>query len=82
MDDLKALMEAVEQEHRNEAKKRTQALLDAGKKPMEIVDQGLVPAMASVGDLIPDKWSRHNESFPPNEPAPNHPSPIVRFDQA
>ena len=47
MSDLKALMEAVEQENRNEAKKRTQALLDAGKKPMEIVDQDLLPAMAS-----------------------------------
>ncbi len=60
MDDLKALMEAVDSGNRNEAKRLTQALLGAGKKPLEVVEQGLVPAMAAVGEKF-----KNNEIFVP-----------------
>jgi 5-methyltetrahydrofolate--homocysteine methyltransferase len=50
MSDLQQLSIAVEKGNRNEAKRLTQALLDSGMKPLDIVEQGLVPGMAVVGE--------------------------------
>lgn len=50
MNDLQKLTEAVEKGNRNESKRLTQALLDAGMAPLDIVEQGLVPGMANVGE--------------------------------
>ena len=50
MSDLKQLTEAVEKGNRNEAKRLTQALLDAKMAPLKIVEEGLVPGMASIGE--------------------------------
>jgi len=50
MSDLQDLTAAVEKGNRKEAIRLTQALLDAGMAPLEIVETGLVPAMASVGE--------------------------------
>ncbi|MCX7825676.1 MAG: corrinoid protein [Verrucomicrobiae bacterium] len=60
MDELKQLSEAVIKGNRNEAKRLTQVLLDSGKKPLEIVEQGLVPGMAVVGEKF-----KCNEFFVP-----------------
>ena len=60
MDELKQLSEAVIKGNRNEAKRLTQVLLDAGKKPLDIVEQGLVPGMAVVGEKF-----KCNEFFVP-----------------
>jgi 5-methyltetrahydrofolate--homocysteine methyltransferase len=50
MSDLQMLTEAVIRGNRNEAKRLTQALLDAGMTPLDIVEKGLVPGMATVGE--------------------------------
>jgi 5-methyltetrahydrofolate--homocysteine methyltransferase len=50
MSDLQNLSVAVEKGNRNEAKRLTQALLDSGMKPLDIVEKGLVPGMAVVGE--------------------------------
>ncbi|MBM3888305.1 MAG: cobalamin-binding protein [Verrucomicrobia bacterium] len=60
MDELKQLSEAVIRGNRNEAKRLTQVLLDSGKKPLDIVEQGLVPGMAVVGEKF-----KCNEFFVP-----------------
>jgi len=60
MSDLQALSAAVERGNRNETKRLCQALLDTGMAPLEIVETGLVPAMASVGEKF-----KKNEVFVP-----------------
>ena len=60
MSDLQQLTESVEKGNRVEAKRLTQALLDAGMKPLDIVEQGLVPGMANVGEKF-----KNNQIFVP-----------------
>ena len=60
MSDLKLLSDAVEKGNRNEAKRLTRVLLDAGMSPLDIVEQGLVPAMAVVGEKF-----KNNQVFVP-----------------
>jgi len=50
MNELQELTAAVEKGNRKEALRLTQALLDSGLAPMEIVETGLVPAMSNVGE--------------------------------
>ena len=49
-DDFNQLTDAVARGDRNAAKTLTRRLLDAGEKPADIVDKGLVPGMAIVGE--------------------------------
>jgi 5-methyltetrahydrofolate--homocysteine methyltransferase len=58
--DLPKLTDAVARGSRNDAKQLTQALIDGGVKPDVIVDQGLVPGMAIVGERF-----KRNEAFVP-----------------
>lgn len=51
---------AVEKGKRNDAKALTQSLLDGGMKPLEIVEQGLVPGMSAIGEKF-----KNNEVFVP-----------------
>ena len=60
MNELQELTAAVEKGNRKEATRLTQALLDAGMAPMEIVETGLVPAMSSVGEKF-----KNNQVFVP-----------------
>ena len=60
MSNLEDLSLAVEKGNRTEAKRLTQVLLDAGMPPLEIVETGLVPAMASVGEKF-----KNNQVFVP-----------------
>ncbi len=60
MSTLSELAIAVEGGKRNDAKLFTQALLDQGLKPLAIVEQGLVPGMASIGEKF-----KNNEVFVP-----------------
>ena len=60
MSTLSELALAVEGGKRNDAKLHTQALLEQGLKPLEIVEQGLVPGMASIGEKF-----KNNEVFVP-----------------
>jgi 5-methyltetrahydrofolate--homocysteine methyltransferase len=60
MSDMQLLSEAVVKGDRNEAKRLTQALLDMGAQPQQIVEQGLVPGMAIVGNRF-----KRNEIFVP-----------------
>lgn len=60
MNELNDLTAAVEKGNRKEALRLTQALLDAGMAPLEIVETGLVPAMSSVGERF-----KKNEVFVP-----------------
>jgi 5-methyltetrahydrofolate--homocysteine methyltransferase len=60
VDDMKALTAAVEDGKRDEARRLTQALLDAGVAPLDVVEQGLMPAMSAVGDRF-----KRNEIFVP-----------------
>jgi 5-methyltetrahydrofolate--homocysteine methyltransferase len=57
---LDSLKEVVSKGNRNEAKRLTQALIDQGLNPQEIVDHGLVPGMAIIGDKF-----KRNEAFVP-----------------
>jgi 5-methyltetrahydrofolate--homocysteine methyltransferase len=50
MSDLQLLAEAVEKGNRNEAKRLAQELLNSGMAPLDIVEKGLVPGMAVVGE--------------------------------
>ena len=54
------LSRAVEGGKRNDAKQLTQALLDQGSKPLEVVEQGLVPGMSAIGEKF-----KNNEVFVP-----------------
>ena len=60
MADLELLSQAISKGNRNEAKRLTQALLDAGTAPQVIVDQGLVTGMKAVGERF-----KCNEAFVP-----------------
>jgi len=44
------LTEAVEQGNRSDVKRLTEELLHAGNQPLDIVEQGLSPGMANVGE--------------------------------
>ena len=57
---LQDLSNAIETGKRNDAKAITQALLDAGTAPIDIVEKGLVPGMASIGEKF-----KNNEVFVP-----------------
>lgn len=59
-DQLQALATAVENGKRADAKKLTQSLVDAGLKPLDIVEQGLVPGMSAIGEKF-----KNNEVFVP-----------------
>lgn len=54
------LAHAIEAGKRNDARELTQTLLDAGTAPLEIVEQGLVPAMSAIGEKF-----KNNEVFVP-----------------
>jgi len=54
------LSAAVEAGKRNDAKQLTQALLDQGTKPLDVVEQGLVPGMSAIGEKF-----KNNEVFVP-----------------
>ena len=60
MADLQPLSDAVSRGDRNTAKSLTQTLLDQGVAPTIIVDQGLVPGMATIGEKF-----KCNEAFVP-----------------
>ena len=60
MSTLSELSLAVEGGKRNDAKLITQTLLEQGLKPLDIVEQGLVPGMASIGEKF-----KNNEVFVP-----------------
>ena len=60
MIDLPGLSQAVEWGNRNEAKRLTQELLNAGVAPLDIVEKGLVPGMSIVGEKF-----RNNKIFVP-----------------
>lgn len=54
------LSRAVEGGKRNDAKQLTQELLEQGIKPLEVVEQGLVPGMSAIGEKF-----KNNEVFVP-----------------
>ena len=60
MSNFAELSVAVETGKRNDAKQLTQALLDQGIKPLEVVEQGLVPGMSAIGEKF-----KNNEVFVP-----------------
>ena len=60
MSEMQELTQAVIKGDRNKAKQLTQALLDKQVVPMDIVEKGLVPGMAEVGDRF-----KRNEYFVP-----------------
>ncbi len=60
MSEMQELTQAVIKGDRNKAKQLTQALLDKNVVPMEIVEKGLVPGMAEVGERF-----KRNEYFVP-----------------
>ncbi len=60
MSTLSELSVAVEAGKRNDAKAITQALLDQGMKPLDVVEQGLVPGMSAIGEKF-----KNNEVFVP-----------------
>ncbi len=60
MADMQALNEFVMKGNRNEAKRLTQEAIDAGMPPQDIVESGLVPGMAAIGEKF-----KRNEAFVP-----------------
>ena len=60
MSNIAQLALAVEKGKRNDAKALTQALLDEGMKPLDIVEQALVPGMSAIGEKF-----KNNEVFVP-----------------
>jgi len=60
MTNIADLSLAVEKGKRNDAKALTQALLDEGMKPLDIVETGLVPGMSAIGEKF-----KNNEVFVP-----------------
>ena len=50
MSDFAKLSEAVEKGKRNDAKQMTEEYIAAGEKPLDVVEQGLVPGMATIGE--------------------------------
>jgi 5-methyltetrahydrofolate--homocysteine methyltransferase len=57
---MQTLSALIEKGKRNDAKQITQALLDAGAKPLDIVEKGLVPGMSAIGEKF-----KRNEVFVP-----------------
>jgi 5-methyltetrahydrofolate--homocysteine methyltransferase len=60
MSELQKLTEAIEKGNRNEAKRLSQELLNAGMAPLDIVEKGLVPGMAIIGEKF-----KNNQIFVP-----------------
>ena len=60
MSELQKLSESVEKGNRNEAKRITNELLAAGMKPLDVVEQGLVPGMNTIGEKF-----KNNQIFVP-----------------
>jgi len=60
MSDLKTLSQAVVKGNRKDSVEITKALLAAGMKPLDIVEKGLVPGMAEVGEKF-----KNNQIFVP-----------------
>ncbi len=60
MSDWQVLNDAIVKGNRDEAKRLTQEALDAGEEPMAIVDGGLVPGMAVIGEKF-----KNNEVYVP-----------------
>ena len=60
MSDWQALNDAIVKGNRDEGKRLTQEALDAGEEPMAIVDGGLVPGMAVIGEKF-----KNNEVYVP-----------------
>lgn len=60
MDAFQPLSDAVQHGKRNDAKQHTQNLLQAGHKPLDIVERGLVPGMSAIGEKF-----KNNEVFVP-----------------
>jgi 5-methyltetrahydrofolate--homocysteine methyltransferase len=60
MNKITQLSLAVEKGKRADAKALTQTLLDEGMKPLDIVEQGLVPGMSAIGEKF-----KNNEVFVP-----------------
>ena len=60
MSNIAQLALAVEKGKRNDAKALTQTLLDEGMKPLDIVEQALVPGMSAIGEKF-----KNNEVFVP-----------------
>ena len=60
MSNITNLSLAVEKGKRNDAKALTQALLDEGMAPLDIVEKGLVPGMSAIGEKF-----KNNEVFVP-----------------
>jgi 5-methyltetrahydrofolate--homocysteine methyltransferase len=60
MTNIADLSLAVEKGKRNDAKALTQALLNEGMKPLDIVEAGLVPGMSAIGEKF-----KNNEVFVP-----------------
>ena len=60
MSKIQDLSLAVEKGKRKDAKELAQSLLDEGMKPLDIVEQGLVPGMSSIGEKF-----KNNEVFVP-----------------
>ena len=60
MSNLSNLSISVEKGKRNDAKQLTQALLDEGMAPLDIVEKGLVPGMTAIGEKF-----KNNEVFVP-----------------
>ncbi len=60
MSDLNTLSAAVVKGNRKEAVEITKTLLAAGMKPLDIVEKGLVPGMAEVGEKF-----KNNQIFVP-----------------
>ena len=57
---MEKLAEAVENGKRHDVRLLTQTLLAEGRKPLEIIEQGLVPGMAAIGERF-----KNNEVFVP-----------------
>jgi 5-methyltetrahydrofolate--homocysteine methyltransferase len=60
MSTFQPLSDAVQHGKRNDAKQLTQTLLQAGEKPLDIVEKGLVPGMSAIGEKF-----KNNEVFVP-----------------
>jgi 5-methyltetrahydrofolate--homocysteine methyltransferase len=58
--DMKSLQEMIAKGNRVEAVKLTKAALEAGMKPQDVVDGGLVPGMSIIGEKF-----KRNEAFVP-----------------
>ncbi len=61
MSDMQILSAAVEKGKRHDARQFTQALLDGGASPLDIVEQGLVPGMSAIGNKF-----KRNEAYVPD----------------